>query len=253
MRSFARVVAVVLTLLAVAVGTAVSTPPASAVVSSHLALSPGAQTLHYGTTLRFTAHLAGPLGGLPNSPVTLWRRASSGTAWARMVTLTTNDSGDVAYSRVMTHTGQWQARYGGSLVYDPAATTVRTITVLPPPPATVPFGVRVVREAARHRGAPYQYGAAGPYRFDCSGFTRYVLSRFHIYLSHNAAAQYGEVRHVSHASKRLGDLIFFRSSGGIYHVGVFAGNGRMWAAPHTGDHVRLESIYSASYLVGRPH
>jgi cell wall-associated NlpC family hydrolase len=109
----------------------------------------------------------------------------------------------------------------------------------------------VLTWASKEKGKPYQYGAAGPYRFDCSGFTMYVFGKFGIALSHNAASQYGQTRHISSAAKRPGDLIFFTGSGGIYHVGIYNGGGQMWAATHSGDVVRLESIYEASYVVGR--
>ena len=143
-------------------------------------------------------------------------------------------------------------RYAGDLLHDSARSVIARIKVLPPPPPSVAFGERVVQEAARHKGAPYRYGAAGPSSFDCSGFTMYVFGKFGISLPHNAASQYGAVRHVSQSRKQIGDLIFFTGSSGIYHVGIYAGNGRMWAATHTGDYVRLESLH-ASYVVGRVH
>jgi cell wall-associated NlpC family hydrolase len=113
-------------------------------------------------------------------------------------------------------------------------------------------GAAIVREASYHHGQPYVYGAAGPTRFDCSGFTLYVFSRFGKRLPHNTTSQYRAVRHIAKSSKQPGDLIFFRSSSGsIYHVGIYAGNGRMWHAPKSGDVVRLAPIYSSNYLVGR--
>ena len=63
-----------------------------------------------------------------------------------------------------------------------------------PAEAATAYQQRVVAEAAKHRGAPYQYGAAGPTRFDCSGFTMYVFSRFGKRLPHSSAAQYSAVR-----------------------------------------------------------
>ena len=42
------------------------------------------------------------------------------------------------------------------------------------------FGKRVIRAAAKYRGTPYRYGATGPSRFDCSGFTRFVFAKFGI-------------------------------------------------------------------------
>jgi cell wall-associated NlpC family hydrolase len=117
--------------------------------------------------------------------------------------------------------------------------------------ATTP-GSAYVQEASHHQGAPYAYGASGPSRFDCSGFTMYVFSRFGKRLPHSSSAQYNAVRHISKSSKQVGDLLFFRSSSGsIGHVGIYAGSGRMWDAPKSGDHVRLRAIYSSSYKVGR--
>jgi cell wall-associated NlpC family hydrolase len=113
-------------------------------------------------------------------------------------------------------------------------------------------GASYVREASHHNGAPYAYGATGPSRFDCSGFTLYVFSRFGKRLPHSSSAQYNAVRHIAKSSKQVGDLLFFRSSSGsIGHVGIYAGNGKMWDAPKSGDHVRLRAIYSSNYSVGR--
>ncbi len=133
-----------------------------------------------------------------------------------------------------------------------AATAALLIAAAPAPAEAAPsLGYRAVSEASHHSGQPYVYGAAGPTRFDCSGFTLYVFSRFGYRLPHNAAAQYNAVRHVPRSSLRVGDLLFFNGGGGIGHVGIYAGNGRMWHAPHSGDVVRLDPVYSSSFLVGR--
>jgi cell wall-associated NlpC family hydrolase len=120
-----------------------------------------------------------------------------------------------------------------------------------PADATTP-GSAYVQEASRHHGQPYHYGSVGPTRFDCSGFTLYVFSRFGKRLPHSSSAQYGAVRHIAKSSKQVGDLIFFRSSSGsIGHVGIYAGSGKMWDAPRSGDVVRLRALYSTNYVVGR--
>ena len=122
-----------------------------------------------------------------------------------------------------------------------------------PAEAYTTYQWRVVNEAAHHRGQPYVWGAAGPTRFDCSGFTLYVYGRYGKRLPHNSAQQYGVVRHVSKANRQLGDLIFLRSSSGsIYHVGIYAGSNKMWHAPKRGDVVKLSTIWTTSYVVGRP-
>ncbi len=122
-----------------------------------------------------------------------------------------------------------------------------------PADAATTMGQRAVTEASHHRGQPYVYGAAGPTRFDCSGFTLYVYGRLGKRLSHSAATQYGQVRHIASSAKRPGDLIFMlESGGGIGHVGIYAGGNQWWVAPHTGALVKLQSLYSTDYLVGRP-
>jgi peptidoglycan DL-endopeptidase CwlO len=120
-----------------------------------------------------------------------------------------------------------------------------------PADATTP-GASYVQEASRHNGQPYAYGAAGPTRFDCSGFTKYVFGRFGKSLPHSSSAQYGYVQHIAKSSKQVGDILFFRSSSGsITHVGIYAGGSSMWDAPKSGDHVRKRAIYSSNYVVGR--
>jgi cell wall-associated NlpC family hydrolase len=117
--------------------------------------------------------------------------------------------------------------------------------------ARTTLAVRAVAEARRHFGAPYQWGATGPRRFDCSGLTSYVFARLGVHLPRTAAAQYWAIRHVAPSHKRVGDLIFkYSSSGAIYHVGIYAGNGRMIAATHTGDVVRYSPV-AGRYKVGR--
>jgi len=113
-------------------------------------------------------------------------------------------------------------------------------------------GPVVLSEAARHRGTPYVYGAGGPSSFDCSGFTSYVYGRLGISLPHSSSGQYADIPHVSKSDKVPGDLIFTYNSGGIYHVGIYAGGNQMWAAPKTGDVVRKQTIWTSAYVVGRP-
>jgi peptidoglycan DL-endopeptidase CwlO len=122
------------------------------------------------------------------------------------------------------------------------------------PAEATTLGQRAVTEASRHKGKPYLYGAVGPYKFDCSGFTLYVYGRLGKRLPHNSAQQYNApgVRHVAKSSRTLGDLVFMRSSSGrITHVGIYAGSNRWWVAPKSGDRVKLQTLYSTNYVVGR--
>jgi uncharacterized protein with LGFP repeats len=114
------------------------------------------------------------------------------------------------------------------------------------------FADVVLSEAARHAGKPYRWGATGPDAFDCSGFTGYVYGRLGVPLPRSSSDQYAALPKVAQADKQLGDLVFTYDAGGIYHVGIYAGSNRMWAAPRSGDHVRLQTIWTSSYKVARP-
>ncbi|WP_171165811.1 C40 family peptidase [Streptomyces sp. I05A-00742] len=111
--------------------------------------------------------------------------------------------------------------------------------------------VRALQIAASKQGSPYQWGATGPYRFDCSGLTLYSFKRAGKQLPRTAAAQYNRTHHISRSSRERGDLVFFHSGRGVYHVGIYAGNGKMWHAPKTGSVVRLERIWTNSVWYGR--
>jgi cell wall-associated NlpC family hydrolase len=108
-----------------------------------------------------------------------------------------------------------------------------------------------MKTAAALKGRPYRYGAAGPRAFDCSGYVQYVFKKQHWKLKRTAADQYRHTKHVSKKAARVGDLVFFYGSGGVYHVGIYAGHHKMWAAPHTGAVVRKQKIYGSHWKIGR--
>jgi cell wall-associated NlpC family hydrolase len=108
-----------------------------------------------------------------------------------------------------------------------------------------------MRTAAAQKGKPYRYGAAGPNAFDCSGFTSYVLKKQGIKLPRTAAAQYRQTKRVSARNAKVGDLVFYYNSRGVYHVGILAGKMKMWAAPHSGAKVRLQKVYGKNWRIGR--
>jgi cell wall-associated NlpC family hydrolase len=60
------------------------------------------------------------------------------------------------------------------------------------------------------------------------------------------------VRRISAGDARPGDLVFFTGSGGVYHVGIYAGGGAVWHAPRPGEGVQREQIWTSSVFYGRP-
>jgi cell wall-associated NlpC family hydrolase len=109
----------------------------------------------------------------------------------------------------------------------------------------------VIALASRYLGVPYVYGGASPRGFDCSGLTQYVYGLLGISLPRTAQQQYNATTRISRSQAQPGDLVFFFTGGGITHMGIYLGGNMMIAAPHTGDVVKKESIYSANVAFGR--
>ena len=42
-----------------------------------------------------------------------------------------------------------------------------------------------------------------------------------------------------------------RAVGYVYHVGIYAGAGRIWHAPKPGDHVKLATLWTSAVSYGR--
>jgi hypothetical protein len=91
-------------------------------------------------------------------------------------------------------------------------------------------------------GKPYHYGDEGPNSFDCSGLMQYIFGKAGIKLPRTAAQQQ---KFATPVSKPLpGDLVFFGNP--AHHVGLYLGDGRMLAAPHTGAVVRTQNVGQAT-------
>lgn len=100
------------------------------------------------------------------------------------------------------------------------------------------IGERIVAAAAAQAGKPYVYGATGPSAFDCSGLTGWAYAAVGIHLPRTSSAQVAVMTRVSEPLP--GDLVFFPG-----HIGIYAGNHQMWHAPHSGDVVKLSTIWTS--------
>ena len=116
-----------------------------------------------------------------------------------------------------------------------------------PAPTRAPRS-EVVNIAKRYLGAPYQWAASGPNRFDCSGFTMFVYRQVGVSLPHSSRAQIGCGQRVSRSQLQPGDLVFFGSP--IHHVGIYVGGGMYIHAPRTGDVVKISSLGSRGDFAG---
>ncbi|MFD3484968.1 NlpC/P60 family protein [Streptomyces sp. NPDC058665] len=132
-------------------------------------------------------------------------------------------------------------------------------------------GPDALRKAGTRMGTPYAYGGGGPSGpstgfcdgnngysggrcaassttgFDCSSLVQYAYWSS-VRLPRTAAAQYGATsdRAVARADFQPGDLLFWAHSDGfVYHVAIYAGDGKVLHAPRTGRHVELAPLTSA--------
>jgi cell wall-associated NlpC family hydrolase len=117
---------------------------------------------------------------------------------------------------------------------------------------------RALSYAEAQIGKPYQWGAAGPDTYDCSGLVMWAYAQVGVTLDHWTGFQWQEGAHISTAQLRAGDLLFFATDTSnpdtIHHVGMYVGNGQMVEAPYTGANVRISSAWRSD-LIGavRPY
>ena len=126
----------------------------------------------------------------------------------------------------------------------------RGVASLPNIPTNT-LGGQAVALAYQFLGVPYVWGGATPTGFDCSGLTMYVYGQLGIKLGHYTGFQYYEGRRVPLDQLQPGDLVFFHanSAGVPQHEGMYIGNGSFIHAPHTGDVVRISSLFETRYAL----
>ena len=168
---------------------------------------------------------------------------SGGSNWTKIIVSATNEIGYVKTAnvvQVVTETKTKTTKNG-----KPSATTKSA--------TAVGNGSKLVEQAAKYLGVKYVYGGSSPSGFDCSGLVQYCCRQLGVSVNRTASAQYSNGVYVSRDNLKPGDLVFFSRGGRISHVVIYAGNGMVIHAPHTGKTVSyqsLSSICSYSHYVG---
>jgi cell wall-associated NlpC family hydrolase len=203
-----------------------------------------------GTRVRVTARVINPRTGKGVKGGTVRLQYRSHGAWRLYAKGKTNASGGITF---VTHPGStltFRSYYAGGNTIKAGASKTNTVRIIRP--ASSGKAAKVMAEAKRHVGALYLYAAAGPSRFDCSGYTMYVYRKAAgVKLPHKANSQQNYGKAVSKSSAKVGDLIIFRSGSYGYHAAIYAGGGYMYDSPHSGARVGKHKIYSGSYVVRR--
>ncbi|WP_207695542.1 peptidoglycan DL-endopeptidase CwlO [Enterococcus sp. DIV0212c] len=102
----------------------------------------------------------------------------------------------------------------------------------------------IITAAKTHLGKPYVYGAAGPDAFDCSGLVQVAFATAGRSLGRTTVDQETAGATISVSEAQAGDLVFWGSHGGTYHVGISTGDGSYIHAPVPGDVVQVATVAS---------
>jgi len=97
-------------------------------------------------------------------------------------------------------------------------------------------GYAALQAALSKLGSPYEYGAAGPGSFDCSGLVQWAYKQAGVTVPRTSQAQAGVGTPVAQQDLQPGDIVAFYGGG---HVGIDAGNGNVIHAPDYGQPVKV--------------
>ena len=117
-------------------------------------------------------------------------------------------------------------------------------------PAHVPgkdVRAKLVNYAMQFLGTPYVWGGESPNGFDCSGLVQYVFRHFGYALPRVSYQQATRGQIVPLNQLMPGDLVAWDENGrnvGADHIAIYAGNGYVIEAPHTGATVRYRKLSS---------
>lgn len=112
-------------------------------------------------------------------------------------------------------------------------------------------GQTVVSDARRYLGVPYLYGGTDPSKgLDCSALVQRAYADLGISLPRTSQQQATMGTAVpSLAQAKPGDLVCFGDP--ATHIGIYAGNGSMIVAPHTGTTVQIQRITQTPSTIRR--
>ncbi len=123
----------------------------------------------------------------------------------------------------------------------------------PADPALPAERAAVVASATSFVGLDYLWAGRSGFGFDCSGLTSLVYRVHGVRIPRDASPQSKAGQKVSRL--RQGDLLFYADAGGVHHVSMSVGNGRMVHSPRTGSQVQIiprdTPAYAAEYAGAR--
>jgi cell wall-associated NlpC family hydrolase len=111
-------------------------------------------------------------------------------------------------------------------------------------------GQHIASFAQQYVGYPYAYAGEGPYAFDCSGFTKFVIQNtLGMDITHDMFQQIEMGQSVGMNELQPGDLVFFANTfrPGLSHTGIYIGGGQFVHAENESTGVRISDLNSDYY------
>jgi len=111
-------------------------------------------------------------------------------------------------------------------------------------------GDQIAHFALQYQGYPYVYAGEGPWAFDCSGFTMFVINQtLGLNVPHDMTKQFAMGQSVSQDALQPGDLVFFANTDhpGMSHNGIYIGGGKFVHAENEGDGVKVSELSDEYY------
>ncbi|MBL7743870.1 MAG: C40 family peptidase [Chitinophagaceae bacterium] len=97
-------------------------------------------------------------------------------------------------------------------------------------------------------GTRYQMGGTSKSGIDCSAFVQAVyLSAFAMAIPRTAFEQFRITNRISAVEMKEGDLVFFNTTGGVSHVGIYLGNNKFVHASSSKG-VTISDLFETYYL-----
>ena len=118
----------------------------------------------------------------------------------------------------------------------------------------------IEEKAKSFLGVPYVWGATGPSKFDCSGFTQWVYRDSGINIPRVSRDQARVGHFIEYDNLQRGDMVFFdtkkKRTGRVSHVGIYLGDGDFIHASSAGKSVVIynfnqKEFYKKRFLWGR--
>jgi cell wall-associated NlpC family hydrolase len=120
-----------------------------------------------------------------------------------------------------------------------------------PAPSAAP--ATAIAFALRQVGKPYQWGAAGPDAYDCSGLVYAAYAAAGIRIARTTFGWRQDGPQVPLARIEPGDLLFYPGSDGTAadpgHVVMYLGGGQIVQAPQTGEDVQVDPLDLSGVVV----